>query len=262
MRFPGGWVLAILLALQAGAAQSAPRAYTVRHSPEQPKSGETVRIIASGTVFDGLSNLTLQYQVVEPGKYIALADSAYAKSWTSVSMSRGVDPAAGPSYAVELPAALQKHRWLVRYRIAAGDKLLAPAQGDSETNFAYFVYDGVPAWRGAINPESNDPLLKEARVFSAEVMQSVQVYQFIASKPSVENVTWYGMFAPSKTPRDIIIKLNQQVVKILAQPEMAQRLASQGAEPRSSTPEELVKFMQVESARWKKVIQAAGIKLE
>jgi len=51
-------------------------------------------------------------------------------------------------------------------------------------------------------------------------------------------------------------------VKILADPEMAQRLASQGAEPRSSTPEELAKFMQVESVRWKKVIQVAGIKLE
>jgi len=70
------------------------------------------------------------------------------------------------------------------------------------------------------------------------------------------------MFAPAKTPRDIVTKLNQQVVKILADPEMAQRLASQGAEPRSSTPEELAKFMQVESVRWKKVIQVAGIKLE
>ena len=80
--------------------------------------------------------------------------------------------------------------------------------------------------------------------------------------PGFENVTWYGMFAPAKIPRDIVIKLNQQVVKILADPEMAQRLASQGAEPRSSTPEELAKFMQVESVRWKKVIQVAGIKLE
>jgi len=83
-----------------------------------------------------------------------------------------------------------------------------------------------------------------------------------AGVPGFENVTWYGMFAPTRTPHDIIVKLNQQVVKILAEPEMAQRLASQGAEPRSSTPEELVKFMRVESARWKKVIQAAGIKLE
>ena len=83
-----------------------------------------------------------------------------------------------------------------------------------------------------------------------------------AGVPGFENVTWYGMFAPARTPHDIIMKLNKQVVKILADPAMAQRLASQGAEPRSSTPEELVKFMQVESVRWKKVIQAAGIQLE
>ena len=83
-----------------------------------------------------------------------------------------------------------------------------------------------------------------------------------AGVPGFENVTWYGMFAPAKTPHDIIVKLNKQVVQILASPEMAQRLASQGAEPRSSTPEELTKFMRVESERWKKVIKTAGIKIE
>ena len=83
-----------------------------------------------------------------------------------------------------------------------------------------------------------------------------------AGVPGFENVTWYGMFAPAKTPHDIIVKLNKQVVQILASPEMAQRLASQGAEPRSSTPEELTKFMRVESERWKKVIKTAGIKVE
>ena len=82
-----------------------------------------------------------------------------------------------------------------------------------------------------------------------------------AGVPGFENVTWYGMFAPAKTPHDIIVKLNKQVVQILASPEMAQRLASQGAEPRS-TPEELTKFMRVESERWKKVIKTAGIKVE
>ena len=83
-----------------------------------------------------------------------------------------------------------------------------------------------------------------------------------AGVPGFENVTWYGMFAPAKTPHDIIVKLNKQVVQILASPEMAQRLASQGAEPRSSTPEELTKFMRVESERWNKVIKTAGIKVE
>jgi len=83
-----------------------------------------------------------------------------------------------------------------------------------------------------------------------------------AGVPGFENVTWYGMFAPARTHRDIVVRLNREVVRILAEPEMAQRLATQGAEPRSSTPEELAKFMQVESQRWKKVIKAANIRLE
>ena len=80
--------------------------------------------------------------------------------------------------------------------------------------------------------------------------------------PGFENVTWYGMFAPAKTPREIVNKLNAQVVRILAEPDMAQRLSSQGAEPRSSSPEDLAKFMRVEFERWAKVIKSAGVKVE
>ena len=83
-----------------------------------------------------------------------------------------------------------------------------------------------------------------------------------AGVPGFENVTWYGLFAPVKTPAEVVTKLNAQVVQILSDPEMAQRLASQGAEPRSTTPDELARFMRVEFERWKKVIKAAGIKLE
>jgi tripartite-type tricarboxylate transporter receptor subunit TctC len=83
-----------------------------------------------------------------------------------------------------------------------------------------------------------------------------------AGVPGFEYVTWYGMFAPAQTPKGIITKLNAQVAKILAEPEMAQRLASQGAEPRSSTPEALAKFMRDETERWKKVIRSAGIKVD
>jgi tripartite-type tricarboxylate transporter receptor subunit TctC len=83
-----------------------------------------------------------------------------------------------------------------------------------------------------------------------------------AGVPGFENVTWYGMFAPAKTPKEIVSKLNAQVVKILSAPEMAQRMASQGAEPRTSSPEELAQFMRVEAERWRKVIKTAGIKPE
>lgn len=75
-------------------------------------------------------------------------------------------------------------------------------------------------------------------------------------------VTWYALLAPAATPKDIIAKINAESVKALSQPEMVQRLSSQGAEPAPGTPEELGKFMREEFEDWKKVIKAANIKLE
>ena len=106
--------------------------------------------------------------------------------------------------------------------------------------------------------------LKGLAVGSAQRSPAVPELPTVAEAgvPGFENVTWYGMFAPAKTHKDVVAKLNSQVVKILIEPEMAQRLASQGAEPRSTTPDELSSFMRVESERWKKVIKTAGIKLD
>lgn len=75
-------------------------------------------------------------------------------------------------------------------------------------------------------------------------------------------VTWYALLAPAAVPKDVIAKINAESVKILSQPEMVQRLTSQGAEPAPGTPEELGKFMRNEYEDWKKVIKAANIKLE
>jgi tripartite-type tricarboxylate transporter receptor subunit TctC len=80
--------------------------------------------------------------------------------------------------------------------------------------------------------------------------------------PGYEYVLWYGLFAPAKTPKNIIGKLNAQLAKILADPEMVQRLMAQGADPRSTTPEALGQFMREDTERLKKVIRAAGIKAE
>lgn len=85
------------------------------------------------------------------------------------------------------------------------------------------------------------------------------------SSPSLKGfqyVTWYALLAPAATPKDIIAKINAESVKALSQPEMVQRLSSQGAEPAPGTPEELGKFMREEFEDWKKVIKAANIKLE
>jgi tripartite-type tricarboxylate transporter receptor subunit TctC len=77
-----------------------------------------------------------------------------------------------------------------------------------------------------------------------------------------EAVTWVGLAAPAKTPAPLISKLNAQVVRAMNDVETTQRLSAQGAEAQTSTPEGLTRFMQEESARARKVIQAAGIKAE
>ena len=77
-----------------------------------------------------------------------------------------------------------------------------------------------------------------------------------------EFVAWYGLFAPAATPQGIIGQLNVQVVKALSDPDLSQRVASQGAEPSPSTPDGLAKYMREDHERWKKVIKTANIRVE
>jgi len=77
--------------------------------------------------------------------------------------------------------------------------------------------------------------------------------------PGFEYVTWYGLFAPSGTPRAIVARLNEAVVKSLRLPQLDQQLRAQGSEPRPTSPEELGKFMKAEHARWARVIKATGL---
>lgn len=81
-----------------------------------------------------------------------------------------------------------------------------------------------------------------------------------AGMPGFDVATGFGLFAPSKTPRAIINKLNAEVVKALKLPEVSNRLAGQGAEPVGSTPEEYDAFVKKEIAKWQKVCKEAGIK--
>ena len=78
--------------------------------------------------------------------------------------------------------------------------------------------------------------------------------------PGFEVVTWYGIFAPTKTPPDIIRKLNGEIVRIMRQQDIRDRFEAQGLEPQSSTPQELGEYMRREHDKWSKVIKAAGIK--
>ena len=80
--------------------------------------------------------------------------------------------------------------------------------------------------------------------------------------PGYEYTTWYGIFAPAKTPEAIVKKMNAEIVRMLADPQMTQRFQSQGGDPASSTPAQLTAYMREEMARWTRVIKTAGIRIE
>jgi tripartite-type tricarboxylate transporter receptor subunit TctC len=77
-----------------------------------------------------------------------------------------------------------------------------------------------------------------------------------------EAVAWFGMIAPPGTPKDIINKLNAEVVKALNTPELRQRLTDGGSEVIGNSPEEADRFLKAEIAKWGKVVKAAKITAE
>lgn len=80
--------------------------------------------------------------------------------------------------------------------------------------------------------------------------------------PDYNVSTWYGLFAPVGTPREIIARLNTEVNKGLADPQVIKLFTTQGVEPQGGTPEDLAKIMLEEFERWKKLIAAAKIQVD
>ena len=80
--------------------------------------------------------------------------------------------------------------------------------------------------------------------------------------PGFDASTVIAVFVPVATPQDIVQRLNAALNKALGSPALKERLASQGAEPRPGTSEELGSFVREDLAKGKKVVQQTGIKLE
>ena len=155
------------------AINAPPALSQVSHAPLAPTSADDVTIIAHAADPDGVASVTLHVQLVEPGSYIRFSDPAYASSWTSLPMT---DNGGGVWTAILDSATYQTHRRLVRYRISAVDGLgaavTAPYPDDTQPNFAYFVYDGLPHWSGAAKPGDAGPLGTVIN-YDFETMQNV-----------------------------------------------------------------------------------------
>jgi tripartite-type tricarboxylate transporter receptor subunit TctC len=73
---------------------------------------------------------------------------------------------------------------------------------------------------------------------------------------------WFGIFAPAGTPAPVVSKLNADLVRVMRAPEMRERLAAQGTDAITSTPEEFAAYVRDELAKWTKVVKSSGMKVE
>jgi tripartite-type tricarboxylate transporter receptor subunit TctC len=80
--------------------------------------------------------------------------------------------------------------------------------------------------------------------------------------PGYTMSTWYGAVEPSKTPRDIVVKLNQEMLKALALPDVKERLATLGADIVGTSPEQTAAIFKADVAKYTKVAKEAGIRAD
>ena len=74
--------------------------------------------------------------------------------------------------------------------------------------------------------------------------------------------TWYGVFAPAGTPKDIVNTLNAEINKLLATPEMKDAIHAQGAEPQAMTPDQFGALLKADYQKWRGIVQGSGVTLE
>jgi hypothetical protein len=169
----------------------------VAHSPAAPVTGNPVTVTAKVDDPDSIAGVWLEYQIVEPGSYIRLTDPQWNTSWITLPMNdagTGGDAAAGDEiYSVVIPGSVQAHRRLIRYRIRAWDGSLNPVRvpyaDDDSANFAYFCYDGVPSWTGAVQPG-----VTAAATFPEATMRKVRPWHLLANATDVQNCQYNAAF--------------------------------------------------------------------
>jgi tripartite-type tricarboxylate transporter receptor subunit TctC len=106
--------------------------------------------------------------------------------------------------------------------------------------------------------------LKLLAVSSARRMSAIPDVPTIAESglPGFETGSWQGVIAPPGTPREIVARLNAEIGRIFASPEMRERLGNQGADVRTNSPDEFAAFIRTEKERWAKVVKEADVKIE
>jgi tripartite-type tricarboxylate transporter receptor subunit TctC len=235
-----------------------------------PPDGYTVQLAAS--------NLAWSVSLFESLNYDALKDFVAVTLLAKTPSILAVNPALPVQSVKELIALAKREPGMINYAGGIGTSM----QTDTElfkamagVDLAQIPYRGTaPAVLATLSGEASViiaptmpvlPHIKEGKLRAL----AISTDQRIASLPDLPTVAeagvpgfdtyqWYGVFVPSRTPREVVVRLNRELVEIMHRPEVAARLANEALMPVGDTPEEFTTFFRSEIAKWAKVLKPVG----
>jgi tripartite-type tricarboxylate transporter receptor subunit TctC len=113
-------------------------------------------------------------------------------------------------------------------------------------------------------PHIQSGKVRALAVTSAKRLESMPNVPTVAESgvPGFEVTSWQAIFVPAGTPKPIIDRLHDEILKIIAQPEIQERLKNLGMQPSTMTTEQVAAFQKAAVEKWAQVIKAANVKLE
>lgn len=135
-----------------------------------------------------------------------------------------------------------------------------PATADLLAGHVQMLFSSIPS----VLPMIQNGRLNALAIGSATRLSSLPNVPTIAESgvPGYEAYSWIGIVAPAHTPKEIVTKLNREIVEILKDKETGEELVRQGAIPVGDTPEHFAKYIKDEIAKWGAIVKSANIKAE
>ena len=132
--------------------------------------------------------------------------------------------------------------------------LLAGAAGEY-----HYIFAGMQAAQPLVRPGN----LRAIAVTTPQRLPSMPDLPVVAEAvPGFEFGGWYGLLAPAGLPKSILTRLNQDVIAILAQPDVRERIMSDGSEPVGNEPESFRRYLLAAMAKWARLVKESGAKLD
>jgi tripartite-type tricarboxylate transporter receptor subunit TctC len=137
----------------------------------------------------------------------------------------------------------------------------APAVSDLLAGNTNVMFDNLPSALPHIKSGRLKALAVTSRVRSPALPDTPTVEE-AANLKGFDASSWFGLFAPAGTSRTIVDKIQADVAKALAVPEVRERFVAQGAQPGGSTPDQFAAFIRAETDKWTKVVKISNAKVD